>query len=138
MQNLERAVQPMAEVYCFNLPEAVRGHVAALSMRYRLRMIEAGAEKAGLTVKELAAGFPGKDDADAFEESLLLMDHFDQQQFNRFLDDLKQCTPPFRGFKAIVTPSNRKWKVSALVEELRQEKLAIEQERAKAGQAAQK
>ncbi|MBR0217478.1 MAG: DUF3783 domain-containing protein [Clostridia bacterium] len=127
----------MAEIYCFNLPEAVRGHVAALSMRYRIRMVEAGPEKAGLTVKELAAGFPGKDDSDAFEESLLLMDHFDQQQFNGFLDDLKQCTPRFSGFKAIVTPSNRKWKVSALVEELRQEKMSIEQERAKAREAAQ-
>ena len=116
----------MAEIYCFNLSGDVRGYVAALSVRYRIRMIEAGQEKAGLTIREIDAGFPAKGGEGTFEESLLLMDHLDEHQFNGFLDDLKQCTPAYQGFKAIVTRSNRRWTVAELVEELRKEKASLE------------
>ena len=104
-----------------------RGYVCALAKRYRIRMLEPGLEKAGMPIRELTAGFPAKGSAGTFEEPLLLMDHFNEQQFNGFLDDLNQCTPAFRGFKAIVTRSNRQWTVSALVEELRREKASLEQ-----------
>lgn len=122
----------MAEVYCFNLPEDMRGRIAALCVRYRIRMVEVGPEKHRLTIRELAAGFPGKNTEKVFEESLLLMDHLDQYQFNGFLDDLKKCTPPFQCLKAIVTGSNRKWTAEQLIEELKAEKAAFEQRRAQA------
>ena len=122
----------MAEVYCFNLPEDMRGRIAALCARYRIRMVEVGPEKHRLTIRELTAGFPGKNTEKAFEESLLLMDHLDQYQFNGFLDDLKKCTPPFQCLKAIVTGSNRKWTAEQLIEELKAEKAAFEQRRAQA------
>ena len=125
----------MAEIYCFNLREESRGYAAALCARYRIRMIEVPREKYGLTIRELAAGFPGKSEGEAFEDELLLMDHLDEQQFNGFLDDLRKCTPRYQGLKAVVTRTNRRWTPAALAEELRKERAFVEAQRAKAKEA---
>ena len=106
-----------AMVFCMNVPDGDRGTVRAACMNQGIIMQVVQPEDFDLTIRELTGGLKGHAEEKLFEDTVYLMHNLSREQFDGFLDAIRPC----RGLRAIDTPTNRRWKVAELVQELKAE-----------------
>lgn len=113
----------------FSLDEAKAAKIRMLCMMLKIRFRPVNEEEAALPIGLLAgvkAPLQPQGPADPVQDEMLVMAHFDENLFNRFLDGLRAALPPIP-LKAVLTPTNASWTGAELVEELKREREAIRQ-----------
>ena len=109
----------------YNLTGEKANKVRFICMMLKVRFKEVAADAAELAVGDLAGvkdlGAP-EGAQEPVTDEMLVMCHFNEQLFDRFLNSLRAGGIPPIPLKAVLTPTNAKWTSFALCEELKRER----------------
>jgi len=122
-------MQPVLLAY--NLTGEKANKVRFICMMLKVRFRPVNAEEAPLAVGALAGvkELPEPEGAaEPVTDEMLVMAHFGDQLFDRFLNSLRAGGIPPIPLKAILTPTNARWTSAALYEELKREREAVRQQ----------
>ena len=100
-----------------SLGETLKQQIAVLGPR----VLMIGPSRLNETVGQLCGETCQNPQEEAMERGLVLFNHFRQEELDPVLKALREVPIPRQPLKAMVTPTNRHWKVSDLVKELQQE-----------------
>lgn len=118
--------QPVLLTYCFPAKRAARLRVIAMRMGVRVKAVEKWEylNPIGSFTGDCGS-FDSFYDGDGFSEEMLVMAHFPQSLFTRFLQELRtaRIVVPL---KCVLTESNRGWNSLELHEQLCAERDAAE------------
>ena len=115
----------------YNLTDEKLNKIRFICMMLKIRFHPVAAEEANQSVGALAGvkDLPAPEGEQApVTDEMLVMAHFDEQLFNRFLDSLRAGRIPPIPLKAILTPTNARWTSAALCAELKREREAVRQQ----------
>jgi len=122
-------MQPVLLAY--NITGEKLNKIRFICMMLKVRLRPVTAEDAHLSVGALAGVKDGpapEGSTEPVSDEMLVMAHFNEQTFERFLNSLRAGGIPPIPLKAILTPTNAGWTGAALCEELKREREAVRQQ----------